>query len=127
MFGVVASLGTTLPNGNVRTSFWLEVLMTLLLVFVILGSAVHGRAIKSFAGLAIGSTIALDAMFGGPVSGASMNPARSLGPALVAGVWANQWIYVVAPIVGAILAVRVYRLILDGRGQNENAPSRVST
>jgi len=127
MFGVVASLGTTLPNGNVRTSFWLEVLMTLLLVFVILGSAVHGRAIMSFAGLAIGSTIALDAMFGGPVSGASMNPARSLGPALVAGVWANQWIYVVAPIVGAILAVRVYRLILDGRGQNENAPSRVST
>src|SRR6516162_5086762 len=119
MFGVVASLGTALPNGNVRTSFWLEVLMTLLLVFVILGSAVHGRAIKSFAGLAIGSTIALDAMFGGPVSGASMNPARSLGPALVAGVWANQGIYVVAPIVGAILAVRVYRLILDGRGQNE--------
>jgi aquaporin Z len=113
MFGVVASLGATLPNGPAQISFWLELLMTLLLVFVIMGSAVHGRATKSFAGIAIGSTIALDAMFGGSISGASMNPARSLGPALMAGVWSGQWIYVTAPIAGAILAVIVYRLVAE--------------
>src|ERR1017187_1429345 len=73
LFGTVASVGATVPNGAVSTSFWLELLMTFLLVFVIFGSAVHGRAIKSFAGIAIGSTIAVDAMFGGPISGASMN------------------------------------------------------
>jgi len=113
MFGPIAGLGATLPNGATSTSFWLELLMTSLLVLVVLGSAVHGRAIKSFAGIAIGSTIALDALFGGPISGASMNPARSLGPALVAGIWHAQWIYVVAPIAGSILAVVVYKLIAD--------------
>jgi MIP family channel proteins len=113
MFGVVASLGATIPNGPAFTSVWLELIMTFLLVFVILGSAVHGRAIKSFAGIAIGSTIALDALFGGPISGASMNPARSLGPALVAGVWQSQWIYLTAPFLGAILAVIVYKLVCD--------------
>lgn len=113
IFGSVAALGATVPNGAASTSFWLELLMTFLLVFVILGSAVHGRAIKSFAGIAIGSTIALDALFGGPISGASMNPARSLGPALVTGLWQSQWIYMVAPITGAILAVISYKLISD--------------
>jgi aquaporin Z len=87
--------------------------MTALLVFVILGSAIHGRATKGFAGIAIGSAIALDALFGGPISGASMNPARSLAPALVAGVWQHQWLYVVAPVVGALLAVGLYKLIVD--------------
>ncbi len=113
MFGHIAFLGATLPNGSVSTSFWLELLMTFLLVFVILGSAVHGRATKNFAGIAIGSTIALDALFGGPISGASMNPARSLGPALVAGVWQSQWVYLVAPIAGALIAVISYKLISD--------------
>ncbi len=116
LFGTVASVGATVPSGAVSTSFWLELLMTFLLVFVIFGSAVHGRAIKSFAGIAIGSTIALDAMFGGPISGASMNPARSLGPALMAGLWQDQWLYVVAPIAGALLAVVAYKLISE-RGE----------
>lgn len=113
MFGPIASLGATFPTGSVSTSFWLELFMTFLLVFVIFGSAVHGRAVKSFAGIAIGSTIALDALFGGPISGASMNPARSLGPALVSGLWANQWIYLLAPVVGATLAVVGYKLVSD--------------
>ncbi len=113
MFGTTASLGATVPNGSVSTSFGLELLMTSLLVFVILGSAVHGRAVKSFAGIAIGSTIALDALFGGPISGASMNPARSLGPALIAGLWQDQWVYVIAPIMGALLAVIGYRVVSD--------------
>ena len=113
MFGIVAALGATLPRGPAITSFWLELAMTCLLMFVILGSAVHGRATKSFAGIAIGSTIALDALFGGPISGASMNPARSFGPALVAGVWHDQWIYFTAPFVGAALAVLIYKMMSE--------------
>jgi len=120
LFGNVADLGATLPNGAVSTSFWLEVLMTSLLVFVILGSAIHGRATRGFAGIAIGSTIALDALFGGPISGASMNPARSLGPALVAGVWQHQWVYAAAPIIGALLAVGAHKFI-SSPASTENA------
>jgi len=63
------------------------------------------------AGIAIGGTIALDALFGGPISGASMNPARSLGPALVSGTWTNQWIYVLGPLIGAVLAVAAYKVM----------------
>ena len=115
MFGSVAALGATVPSGAASTSFWLELLMTFLLMFVILGSAVHGRAVKSFAGIAIGSTIALDSLFGGSISGASMNPARSLGPALVAGLWHSQWVYLVAPIAGALMAVVAYKLLADAK------------
>ena len=109
MFGKLGGLGITLPQGAASTSLVLETAMTFLLVFVIFGSAVHGKAVKSFAGIAIGATIALDALFGGPISGASMNPARSIGPALVTGIWQDQWIYVVGPIVGALLAVAAYK------------------
>jgi aquaporin Z len=118
MFGPIESAAVTAPNGPAGISFWLELLMTLLLVFVIFGSAVHGQATKSFAGIAIGSTIALDALFGGPVSGASMNPARSLGPALIAWSWHDQWIYVVAPIVGAALAVAAYAALREAALQS---------
>ncbi|HEY7994656.1 MAG TPA: aquaporin [Candidatus Eremiobacteraceae bacterium] len=109
MFGRVGGLGTTVPHGSASTSLILETAMSFLLVFVIFGSAVHGKAVKSFAGIAIGGTIALDALFGGPISGASMNPARSFGPALVSGTWSNQWIYVVGPVLGALLAVAAYK------------------
>ena len=111
MFGKTGGLGLTLPQGATAVSLILETVMTFLLVFVIFGSAVHGKAIKSFAGIAIGGTIALDALFGGPISGASMNPARSLGPALVSGVWTDQWIYVVGPLIGALLAVAAYKVM----------------
>ena len=114
LFGRAGGLGVTVPGGNPVVSLVLEIAMTFLLVFVIFGSAVHGMAIKGFAGLAIGATIALDALFGGPVSGASMNPARSLAPALVSGTWSGQWIYVVGPIAGALLAVAVFRVMTSG-------------
>jgi aquaporin Z len=127
LFGMVGSLGATTPNGAASTSFWLEVAMTCLLVFVIMGSAVHGRATKSFAGIAIGSVIALDALFGGPISGASMNPARSLGPAIVGGLWQDQWLYVVAPIAGAILAVVGYKAISDPTPDETNEESSAVT
>ncbi|HLJ82776.1 MAG TPA: MIP family channel protein [Candidatus Eremiobacteraceae bacterium] len=120
LFGMTGTLGVTRPQGAVTISLILEIVLTFLLAFVIFGSAVHGKAIKSFAGIAIGGTIALDALFGGPISGASMNPARSLGPALVSGIWADQWIYVVGPIAGALLAVVAYRLMTGD--SNEGGP-----
>ncbi len=115
LFGRAGSLGVTEPASSAMVSLVLEATMTFLLVMVIFGSAVHGMAVKGFAGIAIGAAIALDALFGGPVSGASMNPARSLGPALVSGTWAGQWIYIVGPICGSLLAVVAYMAITSGQ------------
>jgi aquaporin NIP len=78
--------------------------------------ATDTRAVGSPAAVAIGFTVALDALWGGPISGASMNPARSFGPALIAGVWVNQWIYWIAPIIGASIGAVVYQLL---RGETE--------
>lgn len=111
LFGHIGEVGVTMPSGSPMVSLVLEAVMTFLLVFVIFGSAVHGMAVKGFAGIAIGAAIALDALFGGPISGASMNPARSLGPAVIAGDWSAQWIYVVGPIAGALLAVATYKTV----------------
>ena len=113
MFGNVAKLGATLPRNSWQQSFTLEGILTYGLMIVILGSAVHGKAIKSLAGVAIGGTVALEAMFGGPISGASMNPARSVGPALVSGNTQFLWIYIVATIMGAAAAVFTYKLIRE--------------
>jgi len=109
LFGNVANLGATLPFSTERQSFILEFILTFVLMMVILGSAVHGKAVKSFAGIAIGGTVGLMAMFAGPISGASMNPARSLGPALVSGATAHLWIYFVATVLGAAAASIVYK------------------
>lgn len=113
--GKVADLGATLPlNDNWFQSLVLETVLTFILMFVILGSGLDRRAHTSFAGLAIGLTVGLEAAFMGPITGASMNPARSLGPALVGGLWQYHWVYWVAPILGAQLAVIVYRFVSNG-------------
>jgi aquaporin Z len=113
LFGNVASLGTTLPSGTWSQSFVLEFILTFFLMFVIFGSAVHGKASKAFAGIAIGATVGLEAMFGGPISGASMNPARSIGPAIVSGTLQHLWVYIVATILGAICAAIIYKILDD--------------
>jgi MIP family channel proteins len=113
--GKVADLGATKPlNGNWMQSLILEVILTFILMFVIFGSGLDRRAHNGFAGLAIGLTVGLEAAFMGPITGASMNPARSLAPALVGGIWQYQWVYLVAPIVGAQLAVLIYGTISQG-------------
>jgi len=109
LFGSVAHLGTTLPQHGAGQAFGLEVLLTAVLMFVIIAVATDTRAVGQLAALAIGGTVALDALWGGPVSGASMNPARSFGPALVAGVWSAQWVYWVGPIIGASLGALLYQ------------------
>ncbi len=111
LFGPVALLGTTLPTGSARQSVVLEVVLTFFLMFVIAAVATDERAPGRTAGLAIGGTVALGALVGGPISGGSMNPARSLGPALVSGELSDLWIYVVGPVVGALLGAVGYRLV----------------
>lgn len=114
-FGKVANLGATLPlNDNWLQSFILETILTFILMFVILGSGLDRRAPIGFAGIAIGLTVGLEATFMGPITGASMNPARSLGPAFIGGIWQHHWLYWVAPIVGAQLAVRLYCQLSNG-------------
>ena len=81
-----------------------EFVMTAFLMFVIVAVATDTRAVGAAAAIAVGGTVALDAVFGGDVTGASMNPARSFGPALVASEWTDFWTYVVAPVAGAIAA-----------------------
>jgi aquaporin Z len=98
-------LGATQPTGPALQSFVLELLLTALLMFVILGVSTGAREKGITAGIVVGSVIALEAMFAGPISGASMNPARTLGPALVSGQLANLWIYFAGPIVGAAVGV----------------------
>jgi len=104
-------LGGTLPSGTEMQSFILEIFLAFFLMLVILNVAHGSREQGLFAGIAIGSTVLLEAMFAGPVSGASMNPVRSIAPALVSGHLEHLWIYIVAPIVGAIAAVPVWKFI----------------
>ena len=109
----IAYLGATLPRGSWWQSFVFEFILTFILMLVISSSAVHAKAVKSFAGIAIGFTVGLEAMFAGPICGASMNPARSIGPALVSGHFEHLWLYVVATILGAVASVYVYNIIND--------------
>ncbi len=111
IIGDVAQMGTTLPSGTALQSFLLEVLLTAALMFVIIAVATDARAASTPAALAIGATVALDALWGGPISGASMNPARSIAPALVAGMLSDQWIYMVAPLIGALIGAFAYEFI----------------
>jgi aquaporin Z len=105
LFPQHATLGMTVPTGSTTQSFVLELILTGLLMLVILNVSVGAKEKGITAGIAIGGVIALEAMFAGPICGASMNPARSLGPALVVENLSAVWIYIVAPIAGALLAV----------------------
>lgn len=124
LFGETANLGATVPAGSAGQSFVLEAVLTFLLMFVITSVATDTRAVGQAAALAIGGTIGLEALFAGPISGASMNPARSLAPALVSGTWRDQWLYVAGPALGAMAGVLCYQYVrgekiaegIDGQG-----------
>jgi aquaporin NIP len=109
--GDIAHVGATLPSGSQGQSFLWELVLTFFLMFVIMAVATDTRAVGEAAAIAIGGTVGLDAMFGGPISGASMNPARSIGPALVSGDLHALWLYILAPLAGAALGALVYQLI----------------
>ncbi|MFL5834306.1 MAG: aquaporin [Solirubrobacterales bacterium] len=109
--GDPASLGATVPTIGAGSAFVYEVVLTAFLMFVIMAVATDTRAVGAAAAIAIGGTVGLDALFGGPVTGASMNPARSLGPALVSGELGGLWIYLLAPPLGAALGALAYQLV----------------
>lgn len=111
LFGASSGLGATLPAGSAAQACGVEILLSAVLMFVITAVATDTRAVGELAAVAIGGTVALDALWGGPISGASMNPARSLGPALVAGVWSAHWVYWVGPLVGASLGAALYQAL----------------
>ena len=110
LFPTHQTLGATLPSGIWYQSFILEFILTAILMFVILRMTNGSEQGAMWAGVAIGATVGLEAMFAGPVCGASMNPARSLGPALVSMTLSHLWIYLVATTAGACIAVPIYRL-----------------
>lgn len=105
LFPAHETLGATLPAGPAMQSFILEIVLTFLLMLVILSVSTGAKEKGITAGIAIGAVIALEAMFAGPICGASMNPARSLAPALVSGNLASLWVYLTAPVLGALLAI----------------------
>jgi len=113
LFPTHPTLGATLPSGDPIQSFVLEGILTLFLMFVILSVSTGSKEKGVLAGVAIGSVVALEALFAGPISGASMNPARSLAPALVTGRLDSLWIYLAAPILGAAASVFACRCVQE--------------
>jgi aquaporin NIP len=111
--GDVAHVGATLPSGSDGQAFLWEAVLTFFLMFVVMAVATDTRAVGEAAAIAVGGTIGLEAMFGGPITGASMNPARSLGPAIAAGDFTSIWVYLTAPFLGAVAAAVTYQLLRD--------------
>jgi MIP family channel proteins len=111
LFGDVHHLGSTLPSGTEVQSFGMEVVLTFLLMLVIMAVATDARAVGHAAAIAIGATVGLDILIGGAISGGSMNPARSFGPAVVSGELHSLWIYLIAPPIGAVLGGLAYTVV----------------
>lgn len=113
LFPAHPTLGATLPASGVGQSFTFELLLTLILMFVVLRVSTGAKEKGITAGVAVGSVIALEALFAGPVTGASMNPARSLAPAVVSGRTEHLWVYLIAPLVGALIGVVAAKLVKE--------------
>ena len=108
-----------MPTIGAGSALAYEAVLTAFLMFVIMAVATDTRAVGAGAAIAIGGTVGLDALFGGPITGASMNPARSIGPALVSGELHDLWIYLVGPIVGAALGALAYQVVRGAQPQSE--------
>ncbi len=113
LFPTSETLGATIPTVDVWRAFVLELLLTFFLMVVIINVSTGSKEIGVIAGIAIGAVVLLEAMFAGPITNASMNPARSFAPALVSGNLTHLWLYMVAPIIGALLAVVSCKLVKD--------------
>jgi len=112
LFQTHQNLGATIPAGDWSQSFILEIILTYFLMLVIIFVS-QNKSVTQFTGIAVGATVALEALFAGPICGASMNPARSIAPAIVSGNVAELWIYILAPILGAVLASFTWKLMKE--------------
>jgi len=121
LFPASQLLGATLPAGTEMQSFVLELLLTFFLMLVILSVASGSKEQGMFAGLAIGSVVGLEAIFAGPVCGASMNPARSIAPAIASGHAEHLWLYIAAPVLGAIAAIPIWKYLHHNNKQSINS------
>ena len=120
LFPESQTLGATLPGLSALKVFIFEIILSFFLMVVIINVSTGSKEIGVVAGIAIGSVVLLEAMFAGPITGASMNPARSIAPALVSGNIADLWIYIFAPIIGCLLAVVSCKLVKDEQCCDEN-------
>ena len=127
LFGPAANMGATIPAGSVEQSLVLEAILAFFLMAVIMALSLQPRAAGPVAALAIGGTVGLEAIFAGPISGASMNPARSFGPAVVAWEWHGHWAYWAGPIVGASLGgvfvcwLKGVKVLFGGKEDDEHS------
>lgn len=124
LLGPIANLGATLPTLAAPQAWGVEVLLTAGLMFVITAVATDHRAAGQLAAIAIGGTVALSAGWAGPLTGASMNPARSFGPALVANVWQDHWLYWLGPVVGAVIGAHLYQLTREPKHLRKEAKNQ---
>lgn len=113
LFPTSEHLGATIPSVDVGRAFVMELLLTFFLMVVIINVSTGSKEIGIIAGIAIGAVVLLEAMFAGPITNASMNPARSIAPAIVAGKMQHLWMYILAPILGAILAVISCKMVKE--------------
>ncbi|MGJ8666220.1 MAG: MIP/aquaporin family protein [Patiriisocius sp.] len=111
LFPESETLGATLPQIDVFKVFIFEIILTFFLMLVIINISTGSKEIGVIAGIAIGSVVLLEAMFAGPITGASMNPARSISPAVVSGNMQHLWLYIIGPIIGCIIAVLCAKLV----------------
>jgi len=122
LLGNQAGMGATYPAGSDLQSFGFEVILTAMLMFVILAVSHGSKEVGLMAGVAVGGVVALEALFAGPITGASMNPARSLAPAVVGGNLTSIWVYLVGPLLGSALAVVLYLTLHDDVAPREAVP-----
>lgn len=115
LFGGGTGLGATAPSGTAAQAFALELVLTFFLMFVVAAVATDVRAVGQAAAIAIGGYVALAATFAGPIAGASMNPARSFGPALLGGGWTAHWVYWIGPLAGAVTGAMLYGYVRQAR------------
>lgn len=110
LFQQHATLGSTLPRGTIQQSFVLETILTAILIFVVLRVAIGAKEKGVTAAIAVGAVVGLEALFAGPICGASMNPIRSLAPAVVSGTLTSLWVYLTAPVLGGLVGIGLFKL-----------------
>lgn len=126
VLGTDARAAATVPSVSLPSAFVIEIVLTFFLMLVIMAVATDHRVASPAAGLAVGLTVGFDAMMGGPLTGASMNPARTFGPALATGIWDGHWLYWLGPLLGAALAVATYSYLRKGEAHDYRGEAAAS-